>query len=100
MVLFMLPAASFGAFSDNNEGTRKAVSEMTAKEKEERADAIKKRVLEIKSMDKSTLTRAERKELRKELREMRKEAKDIGGGGVYISLLGILVIILVLIIIL
>jgi hypothetical protein len=73
---------------------------MTTEEKQQRAEVIKLRVEEIKNMDKSTLTTAEKKELKAEMKMMRKEAKAIGGGGIYISLAGVLIIILILILIL
>jgi len=56
--------------------------------------------MEIKAMDKSQLSSEERKALRKELRSMNYEAKALGNGGIYISLAGIIIIILVLILIL
>ncbi len=56
------------------------------------------RIDEIKEMDRSELSRAERKELRKEVREINKELRATGNG-VYISV-GALIIILLLIIIL
>jgi hypothetical protein len=60
---------------------------------------LKQRAAEIKAIDKSQLTRLERKDLRKELKDMNKEAKEIGHGGIYISLAGIIIIILLLILI-
>jgi hypothetical protein len=60
---------------------------------------IETRVLEIKTMDKTSLTRQERKDVRKELQEMKKEAKAMGGG-VYLSVGAIIIIILLLILIL
>src|SRR3569833_1112778 len=65
----------------------------------ERAQQIKSRVEDIKHMDKSNLTREERRDLRHELKDMRKEAKEMRGG-VYLSIGAILIIILVLILIL
>lgn len=59
---------------------------------------IKARVEEIKDMDKSTLTSADRKALRKELRVLGKEARN--NGGVYLSVGAIIIIILLLILIL
>jgi hypothetical protein len=59
---------------------------------------IKARIEEIKDMDKSTLTSADRKELRKELRVLGKEARN--NGGVYLSVGAIIIIILLLILIL
>ena len=54
------------------------------------------RLNEIKEMDKSSLSRAERKELRKEVRTIKKAVR---GSGLYIST-GAIIIILLLIIIL
>jgi len=59
---------------------------------------IEQRVQEIKTMDRSGLSRAERKDLRKELQEMKKEAKALSGG-VYLSVGAIIIIILLLILI-
>lgn len=59
---------------------------------------IKARVEEIKDMDKSTLTSADRKALRKELRVLGKEARN--NGGIYLSVGAIIIIILLLILIL
>jgi hypothetical protein len=72
---------------------------MTEKEIEAaKVEALIKRIHEINAMDRSTMTWAERKEIRKELREIKKEVKRHGGGGaVYISG-SLLVVILILII--
>lgn len=59
---------------------------------------IKARVEEIKNMDKSTLSSADRKALRKELRVLGKEARS--NGGIYLSVGAIIIIILLLILIL
>lgn len=61
---------------------------------------IQRRVEEIKTMDKSDLSRQDRKELRKELREMKSQAQAITNGGVYLSVGAIIIIILLLILIL
>lgn len=65
-----------------------------------RLEEMRARVAEIKAMDKSDLSREERKALRKELREMNKQARSWGSGGVYLSVGAIIIIILVLILIL
>jgi hypothetical protein len=77
---------------------KKAKTEMTAEQKVQ-LERIKTRVEEIRDMDKSDLSREERKELRKELRELKKEARAMGGG-VYLSVGAIIIIILLLILIL
>lgn len=84
----------------SNREIRENVAAMSPAEKEARAEAIKERVEEIKHTDKFKLTTAERKAMKEEMKMMRKEAKAMGGGGIYISLAGILIIILLLIILL
>jgi len=65
-----------------------------------RMNEMRERVKEIKELDKSDLSKQERKDLKKELREMNKEAKALGQGGVYLSVGAIIIIILLLILIL
>jgi hypothetical protein len=65
---------------------------------EVRAEEIKNRLEEIKAMDKSTLTRAEKKALKTEVKAMKKEARATNG--VYISVGALIIIILLLILIL
>ena len=92
---------SVNTYAKNNKDYWKdKVATMTEEQKEARIAEIKARVEEIKDMDRSKLSSADRKELRQELRDMNKEARAIGNGGIYISLAGILIIILVLILIL
>ena len=64
-----------------------------------RVEQIEARVTEIKNMDKSNLSKEERKELRKELVSMKKEARAVSGGGVYLSVGAIIIIILILILV-
>jgi len=70
-----------------------------AKTENPRAQQLIQRLEEIKGMDKSELTRTEKKELRKEVKGIRKEMKAIKGG-VYLSVGAIIIIILLLILIL
>lgn len=77
-----------------------AIANMTEEQKQARIEEIKMRVAEIKAIDKSKLSKEERKELRVELKNMKKEAQALGSGGIYLSLGAIIVIILVLILIL
>ena len=78
---------------------KEKVAAMSEEQKKARLEEIRVRAEEIKSIDKSTLSRTERKALKKELREMNKESKVISGG-VYLSVAAILIIILVLILVL
>lgn len=84
----------------NKKDLKAKVAAMTEEQKEARIQQIKDRVEEIKQMDKSELSKADRKQLKQELRDMNKEAKALGSGGVYISLAGLVIIILLLILIL
>ena len=60
------------------------------------------RLQEIRDMDKSNLTSAEKKTLRKEVKEMRKEIRDDDRRhrGVFISLGAVIIIVLLLLILL
>ncbi|MGK9117466.1 hypothetical protein [Olivibacter jilunii] len=91
---FSTPIAALA--NDKNAKTIEVSKEEAARE----INAMKRRVAEIKAMDRSTMTKAERKALRKELREMNKRARALGSGGVYLSVGAIIIIILVLILIL
>jgi predicted PurR-regulated permease PerM len=64
-----------------------------------RVQQLVQRLEVIKDMDKSDMTRLQRKGLRKEVKEIKKEMKAISGG-VYLSVGAIIIIILLLILIL
>lgn len=57
------------------------------------------RLEEIKEIDKSSLTRVEKKELRKEVREIKNNLRS-SGNGLYLSVGAIIIIILLLILLL
>lgn len=63
------------------------------------AEALMSRLKEIDSMDKKDLTSTEKKELRREVKSIKEQLADLGGG-VYISVGAILIILLLLIILL
>lgn len=99
-IYFSLAAMLF-AFSAQAEST----SPLSAKESKtisaeqlKRMDEIESRVLEIREMDFSTLDKAEKKAIKTEFKELNKEAKR--GGGLYLSLGAIIVIVLLLILLL
>lgn len=94
LLLFSLSAAA--QTSSVNTGLTSSPASTTD---EPRASQLLNRLESIKSMDRSTLTRNERKDLRKEVKEIRKETKA-ASGGVYLSVGAILLVILVLILIL
>jgi uncharacterized membrane protein len=85
--------------SDDRNPGKEQTTAMTEEQKAARLEEMKNRVNEIRAMDKSELSKADRKALRKELREMNKEARTMKGG-VYLSVGAIIIIILVLILIL
>ncbi len=72
---------------------------LPAKTENPRAQQLLQRLEEIKGMDKSELTKLEKKGLRKEVKEIKKEMKAISGG-VYLSVGAIIIIVLLLILIL
>ncbi|RYZ62380.1 MAG: hypothetical protein EOO14_02465 [Chitinophagaceae bacterium] len=98
MLLLATVNSHAASFSTPVTEPTKVTNELTPEQKA-RIEAIEKRVTEIKQMDKSSLTKAERKALKKELKDMKKEAKAIGGG-IYLSVGAIIVIILLLILLL
>lgn len=97
LALVFTMAASANTVSAADKSSN-AKTEMTAEQKVQ-LEKIVSRVNEIKAMDKSDLSRAEKKELRKELKSLKSQANAIGGG-VYLSVGAIIIIILLLILIL
>lgn len=86
-------------FTDTKAVNKEIVANMTLEQKQARLEEIKARVQEIKAMDKSQLTKEDRKELRTELKSLKQEANAMGGG-IYLSVGAVIIIILVLILIL
>lgn len=95
-VLIMLFIAVPG-FSNE---TTPAVKNTTPSEAAARAEVLTNRLEEIKAMDIKSMSRSEKKALRKEVRSIEKEMKQINDGGVYISVGGIIIILLLLILLL
>ena len=62
-------------------------------------NALLLRLNEIKNMDKSNLSSSEKKALRKELRTMKHQARN-SGGGVYLTIGALLIVIVLLILLL
>jgi hypothetical protein len=77
------------------------LSQTNSNEKTEslRGQQLMQRLEEIKAMDKSELTRLEKKSLRNEVRDIKKESKELSGG-VYLSVGAIIIVILLLILLL
>ena len=67
---------------------------------QEEMQGISNRVNEIRSMDKSNLTLAQRKELKQELMSMKEKAKKADGAGIYIGGSAALILLIVLLIVL
>lgn len=78
---------------------KERVATLTPAERDARLTQMKARVQEIKAMDKSQLSRENKKALRKELRDMNKESRAMDGGTLYISLGAALIIVLLVILI-
>lgn len=95
LIFTMAISANTVSAADKND---KVKTELTAEQKIQ-LKRITDRVEEIKAMDKSDLSKSERKELRNELKELKQQARATGGG-VYLSVGAIIIIILLLILIL
>jgi hypothetical protein len=80
-------------------GPRSSQANSSAKTEDPRAQQLLNRLEEIKGINKSELTRLEKKNLRKEVIGIKKEMKTLSGG-VYLSVGAIIIIILLLILIL
>lgn len=94
LMFFFAAFAPVAMANDNKPANDK--TQLTA-EQQAKLSEIEGRVAEIKAMDFTEMTSEERKEVKNELREMKKEAKRVGGG-VYISV-GAIILILILILI-
>jgi hypothetical protein len=73
------------------------IAAMTDDQREALIQHMEGRVNEIYAMDMSKLSAEERKSLRDEVKGIKKESKWVRGGGIYISVGALLVIILLLI---
>ena len=99
MLLTVAVTNSFAASGDDNVPKKDRIERRgNSAANKARLEEIKMRVNEIKEMDKSNLTKAEKKSLKKELKGLKKEAR--AKGGVYLSVGAIIIIILLLILIL
>jgi hypothetical protein len=82
----------------SNDPVKGNSAKMTEAEKKARLEQMNKRVNEISAIDRSTLTKRERKALRKEVRDLQKEMR--GRKGIFFGIGGIILIIILLVIIL
>lgn len=87
---------------DSDQTTDKPLTERlmdkVVKQKTERSHEIESRLIEIHEMDKTDMSFGEKRALRKEVREIEKTTS--AGGGVYISVGGLILILILLIILL
>jgi hypothetical protein len=102
-VIYMMTAVLLVSFVPT---TSKAENLLKPKEKVEltaeqakQAEVMMNRLEEIKAMDKSNMTRAEKKALRKEVKSIKMAMADLNGG-VYLSVGAIIIIVLLLILLL
>jgi hypothetical protein len=103
ITIYIMTAISLLSFVPT---TSKAEANINSKEKIEltaeqaqQAKVMMNRLEEIKAMDKSNMTRTEKKALRKEVRTIKAAMADLNGG-VYLSVGAIIIIVLLLILLL
>lgn len=77
--------------------TSAGVENIATGEDAAKLEAIKERVDEIQAMDKSALSKSERKELRAELKGLKQEASR-RGGGVYLPTAAVILLIILLLV--
>jgi hypothetical protein len=92
LVALSLPSASAGIDNKNTENVNKTA-------KSEKGETLILRLNEIKEMDKSDMKSSDKKELRSEVKSIKKELKA-NGNGVYISVGGLIIVILLIVILL
>jgi hypothetical protein len=95
----MMTVLSLTAFSTTTFAAEKNPATIETKEIPAEIQVKLDRLEEIKEMDKSDLSRVEKKELRKEVREIKADLKA-SGNGLYLSVGAIIIIILLLILLL
>jgi hypothetical protein len=99
--LVFLPEQTISAKPKDFPTSKEIIASKTAAKPEENAEvkAMIDRLNEIKAMDKSKLSSAEKKDLRKEVKSIRSNLKDVSGG-IYISGAAVIVIVVLLLILL
>jgi len=102
LTIFTLSSTmAFASASDSNSEAAKSAVPVKTENKlsDEEIDTMTKRIEEIRKMDKSELTGAEKSALKSELKEMKENVKKAGGtiyiGGATLVLIIILVLLLV-----
>lgn len=103
ITIYIMTAVSLLSFvpttskAEANSNSKEKI-EMTA-EQSQKAQVMMNRLEEIKAMDKSNMTRVEKKALRKEVKSIKMAMSDLSGG-VYLSVGAIIIIVLLLILLL
>lgn len=99
MIYLMVAALPLSTFTPvNATGTEPKTTTPVTTETTAEMQVMMNRLEEIKSMDKSEMSRVEKKELRKEVRAIKAQARS--SNGVYLSVGAIIIIVLLLIILL
>lgn len=98
LLVFFLITITVSAYSFTT-STDPVTPNTTTKTEDVKGQQLVERLKEIKAMDKSDLTRAEKKALRKEVKEIKTELA-LNHQGVYLSVGAIIIIILLLILLL
>nr|WP_294939335.1 hypothetical protein [uncultured Flavobacterium sp.] len=98
VVFFIMMNVTVSAYSFTTE-TDPVTTATPAKTEDVRGQQLVERLKEIRDMDKSELSRAEKKELRKEVKAIKKELA-VDHKGIYLSVGAIIIIILLLILLL
>lgn len=98
LTLMVLLAASYTPAMAAHE-TDPVRTVLTSEEEAAKANRLLSRLEQIRTMDKSGLTREQRKDLRKEVKDIKTQLRTTGNG-IYLSIGAIIIIILLLILLL
>jgi hypothetical protein len=99
MTVFLIPNQLRAGTGDDKVANSVTKTVVTDKSLQAESEALIARLEEINEMDKSELTRSEKRELRKEVRQIDKTLA-INDGGIYLSVGAIIIVILLLILLL
>lgn len=95
-----LARGSFSIADSTSVGAKQEISEAEIKQLEQaQADVLLARLTEIKEMDKSKMTREEKRALRAETNNINTQMSSLGGG-VYITAGGLLLILVIILLLL
>jgi TolA-binding protein len=97
VIIMLVMATTLATFANNTVKTGAPISNTTANDS--KTEVLLNRLKEIREMDKSNLSRANKKSLRKEVKEIKTTMRTTSNG-VYLSIGAIIIIILLLILIL